>query len=231
MLKIHRYLVAGRYAWDRAAYKKICKLSGQWHYTQYPFMMTRENLAKINPKYIFLLHWSKIIPNEVFNKYICVGFHMTDLPYGRGGTPLQNLILRGYTATKLTAFRITSKLDAGPIYLKENLSLRGTAHQIYARASLLAVTMIKQMIANKVSPRAQDGPVVHFNRRKVLDSRIGYQPSLRRLYDFIRMLDAPGYPNAYLLNHEYQPVYRFEFTGAKLKRASVEAKVKITCES
>ncbi len=27
-------------------------------------------------------------------KFECVCFHMTDVPYGRGGSPLQNLIIR-----------------------------------------------------------------------------------------------------------------------------------------
>ena len=45
-----------------------------------------------SPDWIFIPHWSyKKIPKEIFNNYRCVVFHMTDLPYGRGGTPLQNL--------------------------------------------------------------------------------------------------------------------------------------------
>ena len=42
---------------------------------------------------------SKIVKN-----YTCICFHMTDLPYGRGGSPLQNLILDGKN-TMITAFR------------------------------------------------------------------------------------------------------------------------------
>ncbi len=37
--------------------------------------------------------------------------HMTDVPYGRGGSPLQNLIARGHTSTKLTAMRMTAEVD------------------------------------------------------------------------------------------------------------------------
>jgi len=37
---------------------------------------------------------------------------MTDVPYGRGGSPLQNLIVRGHTETKLTALRCVRDLDA-----------------------------------------------------------------------------------------------------------------------
>ena len=63
--------------------------------------LTYEKIIKINPEYIFLPHWSWIIPEEIYNNFECVVFHMTDLPFGRGGSPLQNLILRGIKKQKL----------------------------------------------------------------------------------------------------------------------------------
>ncbi len=41
---------------------------------------------------IFIPHWSYIILPEIYLNYECIVFHMTDLPYGRGGSPLQNLL-------------------------------------------------------------------------------------------------------------------------------------------
>lgn len=32
-------------------------------------------------------------------------FHMTNFPYGRGGSPLQNLMKRGHHTTTITALR------------------------------------------------------------------------------------------------------------------------------
>jgi len=55
---------------------------------------------------------------------------MTYMPYGRGGSPLQNLIVRGYRHTKLTALRMVEEFDAGPVYLKEDLCLEGNAEEI-----------------------------------------------------------------------------------------------------
>lgn len=53
-----------------------------------------KNICDFQPDYIFLPHWSYIIPREITDNWECVVFHMTDLPYGRGGSPLQNLIVR-----------------------------------------------------------------------------------------------------------------------------------------
>ena len=59
---------------------------------------------------------------------------MTDLPFGRGGSPLQNLITRGISKTKISALRCNEEIDAGPIYLKRPLSLHGSAEEIYQLA-------------------------------------------------------------------------------------------------
>ena len=79
-------------------------------------------LSKLNPDIIFIPHWSFIISDKIFNKFKCIVFHMTDLPYGRGGSPLQNLISRGFSETKISAIVVEKQLDAGPVYLKKNLS-------------------------------------------------------------------------------------------------------------
>ena len=49
-------------------------------------------LDKLKPKFIFLPHWSWIIEKEIFSKYECIAFHTSPLPYGKGGSPIQNLI-------------------------------------------------------------------------------------------------------------------------------------------
>ena len=84
---------------------------------------TSFELGKLNPSIIFIPHWSYIIEEDIYENYECIVFHMTDLPYGRGGSPLQNLIARGHTETKVSAIQVVEELDAGPIYLKRSLQL------------------------------------------------------------------------------------------------------------
>ena len=124
---------------------------------------------------------------------------MTDLPFGRGGSPLQNLIIRGYKKTKISAIQANNNIDAGPIYLKKDLSLDGSAREIFARASKIAIdNMIPYIIKNEPFPIPQKGNVVPFKRRKVEDSNLPKLTILNEIYDFIRMLDAEGYPLAYI---------------------------------
>jgi methionyl-tRNA formyltransferase len=151
---------------------------------------------------------------------------MTDLPYGRGGSPLQNLILNGLRKTTLTAFRMTQELDAGPVYMKRPMTLDGNAEEIYIRSSYLSAWMIGEIITIQPSPKQQEGDVVKFKRRTPEESEIKESKSLDGLYDFIRMLDAGGYPKAFI-NHKG---CRYEFSNAGLYNNRIEANVKITKE-
>jgi methionyl-tRNA formyltransferase len=164
--------------------------------------LTFEYLNKINPQYIFFPHWSWIIQKEIYSNFNCVVFHMTDLPYGRGGSPLQNLIARGVYDTKISALKVDGGLDTGDIYIKENFNVSlGNAEEIYIQLSdIIFNSMIPKIMTSNLVPQKQVGEIVTFKRRKPEESDLFMleKKSLKKLYDFIRMLDAEGYPKAYI---------------------------------
>lgn len=181
-------------------------------------------LERLAPDWVFFPHWSWIIPHSIHERCRCVIFHMTDLPYGRGGSPLQNLIVRGHTDTVLCALQCVNQLDAGPVYLRRPLSLEGTAEQILQRASDLTLEMILEIVRDAPSPVEQQGEPVLFQRRRPEDGNLAGASGIRKAFDFIRMLDAEGYPRAYL----EAASLRLEFFDAVLKDGSVTARVVIT---
>jgi methionyl-tRNA formyltransferase len=178
----------------------------------------------MNPRFIFFLHWSWKVPDEIVSGFECVCFHMTDVPYGRGGSPLQNLILRGHSETKISALRMTAEFDAGPVYCKEPMSLEGAAEDIYVRAGEIAARMIARIIREQIAPVPQTGETVIFKRRKPEQSNVAGLKSLSQLYDFIRMLDAEEYPRAFL----EAGAFRLEFSRAERVVDRVVAQVTVT---
>ena len=155
-------------------------------------------LHKLQPEIIFIPHWSFIIPETIWKNYTCVVFHMTDLPYGRGGSPLQNLIVRGHSETMISAIKVDKGIDTGDIYCKSPLSLEGSAQEIFERSGPIIAKMIERIIEERLSPSPQRGIPVHFKRRKEDDGRLNRLSNLNLVYDYIRMLDAEGYPNAFV---------------------------------
>ncbi len=185
--------------------------------------LTTQTLQAVRPEYVFFPHWSYLIPEEIFGSYRCVVFHMTDLPYGRGGSPLQNLIVRGFTRTKLSALRVDQGIDTGDIYMKEDLELRGTADEILRRASdLIFRKMIPDLLANHPQPVPQRGEAVVFRRRKPEDGRLLPEMDEKTIYDYIRMLDGEGYPGAFVELGDY----RLRFYEADCADGTVTARVR-----
>lgn len=186
--------------------------------------LVANDLKKIDPRIIFFPHWSKNIPAEIYRDYECIIFHMTDLPYGRGGSPLQNLIVRGHKVTMISALRCVAELDAGPIYIKKPLSLSGSANEIFSRTDALIEDMIVEILKSNPEPMPQNGEPVVFKRRKPEEGDWSKAQNLSEVYDYIRMLDAEGYPPA----HIHSGVFKLEFNNANKNNNTITAEVKIT---
>ncbi len=219
------YLVLGCKPWNRRVFEeRLAGLPGRWQYLDSPGALAGFDLGTYRPRYLFFLHWSWKVPASVTGAHECVCFHMTDVPYGRGGSPLQNLIVRGHRETRLTALRMAEAMDAGAVYAKRPLSLEGGAEEIYIRAACLAADMIRDLAAREPVPEAQSGEPVLFARRKPSESEIPPLGSPAALHDFIRMLDAEGYPAAYLDHGGF----RYRFKRAALYDGRIAADVTIT---
>jgi methionyl-tRNA formyltransferase len=133
------YILASTKTWNVDAFALHRKrLPGRWLVITDPRDLTPERLVANAPRYIFFMHWSAKVTDEILNAVECVCFQMTDVPYGRGGSPLQNLILAGHTETVLSALRMTSQMDAGPVYMKAPMSLRALLGKSFAGAQRLA---------------------------------------------------------------------------------------------
>ena len=220
-----KIVVVSNKNWHRKYADEIeVRTGGKVVYLSEKEAVTKENLTMIQPDWVFFPHWSYIIPAEVYENFHCVIFHMTDLPFGRGGSPLQNLIARGIYETKLSAIRCVKDLDAGEIYKKVPLSLWGTAEEVYLRAAELTKEIIIDLVLNPVEPLPQSGEIVTFQRRKPADGNVELCVSLNQVFDYIRMLDAETYPKAFLETEKY----RLEFSRASLRENEILADVKIT---
>lgn len=218
------YLVATIKPWNLEAFHAhVDELPGEWHLVTDKEELTVDLVDELSPRYVFFPHWSWIVPAEILARSECVCFHMTDVPYGRGGSPLQNLIVRGHRHTKLTALRMTEAVDAGPVYSKKPLSLEGTGQEILERAAGLVYEAIEEIVRTEPQPTPQRGEVTRFERRIPDMSRLPRQGALEDLHDHIRMLDIDTYPRAFLDYGEY----RLTFRDATLEDGALKAEVEI----
>jgi methionyl-tRNA formyltransferase len=182
-----------------------------------------ENLRKINPRYIFFPHWNWKVEPDIFEAFECVVFHTAPLPYGRGGNPIQNLIIREFNNSPVCALKMTDELDGGPIYDRQEISLDGNIDEIFSRIAKCVEDLILKICRTNPTPLPQQGNIVSFQRLSHADNQLLQGYSINELYDRIRMVDGEGYSRAHITFGDH----KIEFYEAKLVNNELVAKIRI----
>ena len=217
------YIIATSKGWFEKSLKSKRFNELSIHYITKKEDLNLAYLDLIKPRYIFFPHWSWKVEKDIYSKYNCVAFHTAPLPYGRGGSPIQNLIIRGYKKSPVSALKMTGKLDAGDIYGQQEVRLDGNIDKIFARISRCIENLILDICENNPSPKEQFGEPYVFNRLREEDNKILESFSLELIYDRIRMVDGEEYPSAFIKFGGYN-IY---LKNAKLVDNEIIATVKI----
>ena len=182
------------------------------------------NIEFINdhkPDFIMFTHWSHKVPAEIYQNFKCICFHSTPLPYGRGGSPIQNMISLGHDETEVCSLLMTEEFDAGPIYIRSKVSLEGNLDQILVRIYKVIADQIFELLKKDIEPIEQVGEVVKFSR--IIDNTIKFSEQLNKIFDKIRMLDSSIYPLSYIDVEDC----KIEFKNAKYVEDQIQASVTI----
>jgi methionyl-tRNA formyltransferase len=96
---------------------------------------------------------------------------------------------------------MNSKIDSGDLISmkKRNLSLKGSAQEIYERSSKIIFDMIKEITKmKKIISFEQKGKVTKFKRLNNNGEINTKSNNLNEIFDHIRMLDAKTYDGAFI---------------------------------
>ena len=152
---------------------------------------------------VVLAGWSWILTPEQTMLKDVVGLHPSDLPNYAGGSPIQNQILDGITDTKMSLFKLDSKIDTGKIFAKQDLSLHGSIENIFSSLVVSSFELLKKFINSypEVEYEKQGDYGKKCKRLRPQDSQITSQEinsmSALELFNFIRCREDP-YPNVYI---------------------------------
>lgn len=173
-----------------------------------PEDLTEKLIESERPEYVFFPHWGWKVGPEIYENVEAVVFHIAPLPKGRGGSPIQNLILQGYESAPVNALQMTGVLDAGPIYSSKEISLDGTLNSIFERATRVIWDQITWIRDQKPEPRPQEGEASYFRRLNPRDNEISVDDSFLTFWNKVRMVESDDYPDAYLSLRDSQLLLR-----------------------
>lgn len=124
--------------------------------------------------------------------------HASDLPRGRGWSPLSWQILEGRDQITVTLFEAADAVDSGPIYLQKQLRFAG--HELVDELRQALEVACEELLLEfaraypDVTARPQEGEPTFYARRRPADSRLDPDKPLRELFGQFRIVDNERYP-------------------------------------
>lgn len=124
--------------------------------------------------------------------------HASDLPRGRGWSPLTWSILDGADRVVLTLFEAADEVDSGPIYLQQELRFEG--HELIDELRAAVGRGSQELVLAfarswpEVPARPQAGEPTFYPRRRPVDSRLDPDRTLRESFNLLRIVDNDRYP-------------------------------------
>jgi methionyl-tRNA formyltransferase len=175
-------------------------------------------VIKYNPDFILFYGWSWMISKDIIGKYKCIMLHPSRLPKYRGGSPIQNQIIKGEKDSAVTLFLMNEKIDAGPVIFQKSMPLSGSIDDIFNRIVELGYKGTMQFLENPIEGIKQiEEDATYFERRTENQSEITpkelKEQSSEYIYNKVRMLQYP-YPNAYIYAADGKKVF---FTKAYIE--------------
>jgi len=147
----------------------------------------------------FLLGCTAIAPASArARSRINLVVHESSLPQGRGFAPVAWQVLEGRTRIPVVLFEAADELDAGPIYLRDEIRLTGyelndDIRRLQGEATVTLCMRFLEQYPN-VAPQPQIGQATAYKRRTPDDSRLDPDRSLREQFNLLRVVDNERYP-------------------------------------
>ncbi len=149
---------------------------------------------------LFILSYHKIITKNILNqnKHNIV-IHASDLPKGKGWSPMFWQILEGKNEIPFTMFEASNGVDNGDIYMKETLLLSGYElnEELRNKQANHIISMCLNFIENYQKykiPLPQKGKESFYPKRNKNDSQIDISKSIKEQFNLLRIVNNNEYP-------------------------------------
>ncbi len=150
----------------------------------------------IDEKYeiVFILSYFRIIQKEFLEKHKHnLVVHESNLPEGKGWSPLFWQILEGKNKIPVVLFEAVEKADAGDIYLKKLIHLDGYElhSEIREKQALKTIEMCLYFVDNynEITSYKQKGKPSFYKKRTPIDSELDINKSIKDQFNLLRIIN------------------------------------------
>ena len=165
----------------------------------------------------FFFSWLQVASQEVLNQnHRSLVIHASDLPKGRGFSPLPWQIIAGENTIPVCLFEAVDELDAGPVVYRDALEFSGheLINEMRAALGKLHVSLCKRYLEEPAPPAgiAQTGEGTAYSRRRPSNSQLNPRLAISEQFNLLRTVDNHSYPAFFDLHG-----HRYKITIEKLK--------------
>ena len=157
----------------------------------------------------FFISCGQIVPPEVLKKHHHnLVVHESNLPEGKGWSPLTWQILEGKNEISICLFEAQETVDSGKIYLKDTLKFKGTelVDELRYTQAMMTIRMCLEFVEKYPEilskGQKQEGKSTYYKRRKPKDSQLDIDKTIREQFNLLRVVDNERYPAFFEIDGE-----------------------------
>lgn len=151
--------------------------------------------------FCFCLSFSKVLRREIRDRFDhTLVVHASDLPTGKGWSPLSWQVLEGKNQIPVSLFEADDSVDSGPIYARRLIDFEGYELIDGLRKKLAETTydlcswFVAEYPCSSTQPRMQKGTESFYSRRGPKDSQLDVTKTIAEQFNLLRIVDNHVYP-------------------------------------
>ncbi len=165
--------------------------------------ITHEHKEITKGDLLIMLSCEKIFKKLELNKFNLV-VHESDLPKGKGWSPLTWQILEGKNTIPITLFEAAESVDSGKIYFKDKIEFDGTelVDELRAKQGEKTVELILNFVKKfpSIEGQEQSGESTFYEKRTSKNSELNIDKTIREQFNLLRVCDNEKYPAFFILD-------------------------------
>ena len=164
---------------------------------------------------LFLISCSEIVSKQIRDRYRqCFVIHASELPKGRGWSPLVWQILEGKEIIYISLIEADDPVDSGKVWRKEcvyfakHLDFEEICRELFM-SEIRLVDYAVEAVAAGQSGEELVGEATCYTKRHQEDSRIDIDKPIREQFNLLRVADPTRYPTFFdFMGYRYQLVMK-----------------------
>lgn len=148
---------------------------------------------------VFILSYHQILSSEFLQQHRHnLVIHASNLPKGKGWSPLFWQVLEGSNEIVFTLFSADTCVDSGDIYLQKTLYLKGMElyEELRDKQAKMCQEMCLEFLASYpyIAPKKQEGKESFYPKRTPKDSELDITKSLQSQFNLLRIVSNEEFP-------------------------------------